>query len=514
MTCQDECPETQNAVTNADKSHGNVVWKGKQQNEDSNGQRVSKTEDRDKVISRHQREEQSNKTTNNRKNGQSAVNAVGSERAKTRLGDKIQEHNGPSLEIGEVIVKKIETKPNKDIGARINDPTENVTEVETKARENIEIGLSVINITKGGREEDDEDSGENQNTDIGTPILKLGEKTKEKLGKKLQMFNNDTLRGSQKGQSQVKFVLDKDVDGQQSEEKGKDPESGTHSNADLGGNILTLKTEKTTRKDKSFNNLKVINSNGSFETKRKALGEDNFKMFHSPNNKYKPQEKTNQATQRTKVEATTTPKSVSEAPAPCAGEICGNIQSIAEDIKEILTQKLPNLIMLNPTQQTLTSKKPVCKATGSTCKHPGQCCSQCCAVSDGVFRCFDQGTDECQSSLPGAIAPKCKKPGESCETQSECCLNKCTDCGRISKCDNEHDNICRLEGKQSASNTKLCKHLGDTCGEASECCTQCCAVSDGAFKCFEEGTHECQPGDNVSNTTIAETVEVIGFANK
>ncbi|KAL1453583.1 hypothetical protein WDU94_009914 [Cyamophila willieti] len=511
MTCQDECPEKVNADTSTD-SHGNVVWKGKQQSEEAltvQGQSGNKIKEPGKISRRQQRENQNIApaaafTTTNIKN----VQSIGSTKNGTRekLGDKIIDFK-PSLEIGEIIVKKIETKPNKDIGIRIiDDSRDDSNETETKTHENIEIGLSVINITKGGKDDDDEDSGENQNTDIGTPILKIREKSKGKTN----IMDRSTDSTRIKFGSQRRYSL-----GEEAERKTIDT---SRENKDLGGNVITVKktkTEKTAKPDQNFNNLKIINSNTSQEiVTGKGIDSNPIIVVNGSKNTTISKDLAALTVKNVKnssdaINRNTTPKSnmATTSVTSCADASCESSQSFADDIKKILIQKLPNLMALSPSQEkTSTSKKPVCKTTGSTCKHPEQCCSQCCAVSDGVFQCFDKGTDECQSSLPGAIAPKCKTPGDHCETHSECCGNKCTDCGRSSKCDNEHGNICRLKTKQP--NTKLCKNLGDTCKEASECCTQCCAVSDGAFKCFEEGTHECQPGDNVSNTTISDFVEI------
>uniref|UniRef100_A0A8D8LBB3 Uncharacterized protein n=1 Tax=Cacopsylla melanoneura TaxID=428564 RepID=A0A8D8LBB3_9HEMI len=506
MTCQDECPEKVNADTSAD-THGNVVWKGKQPVSEEDltvpGQDGSKVKEPGKISSRQQRENKN--ITPDVKNVQSVVSRVRTkDSTKDELGDKVIDFK-PSLDIGEIIVKKVETKPNKDIGIRIiDDSRDNSNETETKTHENIEIGLSVINITKGGK--DDEDAGENQNTDIGTPIVKIREKAKGKTNIDRSVDSTRIKFGSQR-----RYNI-----GDEAETKTVDT---SRENKDLGGDVITIKktkTEKTAKPDQNFNNLKIINTNISQKiVTRKDIVNNPITAVNSSKNAtirkdlavLQDKRVTNSSEA---INTHTTPKSntATSVTTSCPDARCeDSSQSFADDIKKILTQKLPNLMALSPgKEKTSTSKKPVCKSTGSTCEHPAQCCSQCCAVSDGVFQCFDKGTDECQSSLPGAIAPKCKKAGDHCETHSECCGNKCTDCGRSSKCDNEHGNICRLKFKQQS--TKLCKNLGDTCKEASECCSQCCAVSDGAFKCFEEGTHECQPGDNVSNATMAEFVEI------
>ncbi|KAI5696494.1 hypothetical protein M8J75_013669 [Diaphorina citri] len=574
MTCQDECPEAPKTITNVgngnavwkgkqnsnesqpvsaskagktnDETHGNVVWKGKLTNDEyqtmTATRKISKTEDRDKVISRPQRENQNfDVTSSTRKSGQSVVNSVSKKYTsnKEKQGNKVYEKKEPILEVGEVIVKNVETKPNKDIGVRIDDPTD-VTETVTKTRENIEVGLSVINITKGRKEDDGNentdkgspiikikdsgengntdigtpiikvgDSGENENTDIGTPIIKIGDKSKGKNGTKINGEIDATLNSQRGIVSQLTHDVTLRGNGQEfggKEDEQRNDDDNTYSNKDLGGDVIQIKTPKTDKTEKKDQNLKNLKS---YKNNPIEASSTDFSNSGDTSDTQKQTDPFSKRINVTKTIKANTPKSTTTtaAPNPCADAKCESGQSFADGIKDMFIQKLPNLISLNTEQ---TSQKPVCKSTGSTCEHPGQCCSQCCAVSDGVFQCFDKGTDECQSSLPGATAPKCKKPGEKCETHGECCLNKCTDCGRSSKCDNESETICRSEGKQTATNTKLCKHLGDICGEASECCTQCCAFSEGIFRCFEEGTHECQPGDNVSNTTISEVVEVIG----
>lgn len=488
MTCQDTCPNTHNVQHKEDRTHGNVVWKSKQSEDELAlvEAKARKPEDRDKVISRQHRENKNETRTSSRL----MSDEIGA-KAKALGSDKNNGDKKPILALGEFIVAKKETKANKDIGIRINDDSGNYSsEIVAKARENVEVGLSVIDINK---EKEDDDSGENENTDIGTPIIKIGEKPKDDESAENQNTDIGTpiIKISEKALKENQGKKTKELN-----DNVKHAHSKEGSNRDLGGDVITIQTIK--------NSIKVDSNKTSLQQRNVTSEEpeilNNGTMTHKKPkpNKEKPPPKNKKNSMSTS----------------CGGgeNTCEQRQSLADDIKDILTQKLPNLMSLNPTLQTATSKKPVCKATGSTCKHPAQCCSQCCAVSDGVFKCFDKGTDECQSSLPGATDPKCKKPGDHCETHAECCLNKCTDCGHFSACDNATGTICRTEGK-SVVDTKLCKHLGDICGEASECCTQCCAVSAGVFKCFEEGTHECQPGDNVSNTTISEFVEVVGFAN-
>lgn len=515
MTCQDECPNNHNTNDKGNNTHGNVVWKSKQPCKDDGKSIADKTKDSSRVISRHHRENQNNGTENFKEKGKSDGNSLG-----TKVDDKTDNPVPKGTEykqiskLGDLVQKKVEPKPNKDIGIRINDEDDsniNSREIGIKTRENVEVGLSVMDINKGGKDDDssenqntdigtpiiiigdkpkEDDSGENQNTDIGTSIIKIVEKSKNKLGEKMKTLN----------------------------EKAKHAHSKESSNNDMG-NVITIQTinaDQSRNKYQRFNNIKLVNNKTTLESKGNSTTEDLNGLTvtkHTNTTQNKTQVTSGNKTGNNN--ATVKTKTTVGLGTQCTGDKCDSSQSLAEDIKKIIIQKLPSMILLTPTKSTTISEKPVCKAAGSSCKNPSQCCSQCCAVSDGTFKCFDKGTDECQSWVPGKTAPKCKEPGETCETHGECCLNKCTDCGHFSKCDNESQNICRVEGKSVtlAVHPKLCKNLGDICGEASECCTQCCAVSAGVFKCFEEGTHECQPGDNVSNTTISEFVEVEGFEN-
>ncbi|CAF0799340.1 unnamed protein product [Rotaria sp. Silwood1] len=170
-----------------------------------------------------------------------------------------------------------------------------------------------------------------------------------------------------------------------------------------------------------------------------------------------------------------------------------------------------------------------CKATGSFCISPTQCCSGVCrgiciSPCQPVNAPCNKSINNCCDGLTCNQATErcCRLVGKTALTPSECCSHqwkpynivrggKCTHkCRRINETCDEQTNICCTGLQCGSSPTKCCRPAGQRALYQAECCSKYWipdSVGNGGKCCSQhaepcsDNTDCCSPLEHCKNTT-------------